>query len=56
MYAVFKSLDFVPSQLTIIDLTLSPEGWQNDVSRLDHQLERPYVPPSPFNLSPHSAP
>ncbi|QGZ89497.1 hypothetical protein [Microcystis aeruginosa] len=38
------------SQLTIIDLTLSPEGWQNDVSRLDHQLERPEVPPSPFNL------
>ncbi|NCR25670.1 MAG: hypothetical protein GPJ20_06460 [Microcystis aeruginosa BS13-10] len=38
------------SQLTIIELTLSPEGWQNDVSRLDHQLERPDVPPSPFNL------
>jgi hypothetical protein len=47
---ILKEVNKYCSQLTIIELTLSPEGWQNDVSRLEHQLERPDVPPSPFNL------
>lgn len=31
-------------------LQLAPEGWQTVVSRLDHQLNRTEVEPTPFNL------
>jgi len=32
-------------------IKLSPKGWKkNGVSRLDHELDRPKVPPTPFQL------
>jgi len=29
---------------------LSPKGWEKDVSRLDHKLDRPDIEPTPFEL------
>lgn len=35
----------------ISEIELSHEGWRkNEVSRLDHEFDRPNVPPSPFKL------
>lgn len=34
------------------EIRLSEEGWRNNgVSKLNHQLNRPEVPPTPFNLT-----
>ncbi|MEG3899059.1 MULTISPECIES: hypothetical protein [unclassified Microcoleus] len=47
---ILKEINNHCSQVTIMVLTLSSEGWRNDVSRLDNQLERTTILPSPFDL------
>lgn len=41
--------DFTLS-ISLPEPLLSPKGWENDVSRLDHKLDRPDIEPTPFEL------
>jgi len=46
-------LDEVNSSTTsksLPEILLSPKSWEQEVSRLDHKLERPEIEPSPFEL------
>jgi hypothetical protein len=48
--AVLNEVNSTAQSALLAELLLSSEGWKSDVSRLDHNLDRPGIEPTPFDL------